>query len=127
MTLLAWGIVAAIAISGCAYFAAAPLAAGPCLLEVHADSNGGTLHPLDPPYSVRPGPLAVLVHGTGWSQVHVTRIDPTGIPTNEDYPGETINRGLTGFPLMTPGMWRFRFEDNEAGCAQEFSVEVNEE
>ena len=117
-------LTAVVAMGACGPLAPPPVVSGPCLLEIRTDTNGGTPYVLDPPYSVRPGPLAIMVHGTGWSAVHVTLVDPSGSSMNVDYRGETINRGLTGFPMTTPGLWRLRFQDPVAGCAQEFSVAV---
>ena len=126
----------AFVLTGCAYFAPAPVSVGPCVLVVLDD--GPIRLQLQRPYRVRqykvrsrPGSQEkdaqadITYRGTGWQDVHMTITDPAGVlRVDEDVPGVQINEGGMGDSLDMPGLWRERLQDDTAGCTQEFSVEV---
>jgi hypothetical protein len=67
--------------------------------------------------------VTVFFGGAGWQRVDVTITDPLGAVTPIDdieaHAGSFFAHGVVG-----PGVSRFRFEDNDAGCLYEFGVEV---
>ena len=119
-------------LTGCGYFAPPPVSVGPCVLVVLARPS---YQRLQPPYRVRQqkfipqganDPEAdITFRGTGWQKVHMTLADPAGLlRMDEEVPGDDINDSGMGTSFDTPGLWRERLEDDNAGCTQEFSVEV---
>jgi hypothetical protein len=71
------------------------------------------------------GQTGISVVGTGWREADVTIAGPDGALFAEaSADGQDISSGLVGWPLDKPGMYRFRLQDDQAGCIQEFSIEA---
>ena len=123
--------IASLALAACAFLTAAPEASGPCTFQVSA-AELGVIRPMDPPYSLEMTPpsdvfehgdASVVVSGGGWRMVHISTTSPSGVVDTLDVPGRILSGELL-LPAGTPGTWRFRLSDDEAGCVRAFSVDV---
>jgi hypothetical protein len=121
-------LLATLVVSGCAFLAPPPVAAGPCTLILVSAGPAGNRQ-LQPPFIVdlaAPDRMAdVHLLGSGWTRVRVTLTDPTGnVRVDDEAPGDEINMGWTGVSVDAPGSWHVRLVDDDAGCTADFSVEV---
>ena len=116
--------VVAFAIAGCG---PVRTATGPCELQVFADAHQ-QIEELALPYAVDLGadPISITFGGRGWQRVEIVAVRPDG-NVDDIYTGDgsMINQaGFVAFPVTVPGTWQFQLSDTQAGCAQDFSVDV---
>jgi hypothetical protein len=98
------------------------LASGPCSLVVFAEEEGdpSSTRPLAWPYVIDSQDEALVVKGSAWRDAEATVTEPSGATHIDPISLNETN----AWPIDMPGVWRFRFEDDAAGCIRVFSVEV---
>ena len=100
---------------------------GPCTLHAQVEDATRVLD-LTPPYVVTAGADTVVsFSGSGWRDARLVVTLPGGDIRERPFLTSEVDdadRHLGGFLVDQPGMWRFAFTDNQAGCAAEFSVDV---